>query len=199
MNIDKIVDVINDGGLVISPTDTVYGIMADSLNEEAIKRVFSVKKRDISKPLILLMNSIDMIYEYTSDINELEKELICKYHPGLLTIILKKNNKVSNLITGGLDTVGIRIPNNNDLLSIIEILNRPVISTSANISGSEVITNIWMIEDELKENIDYIEDGGEVSNFYSTIVLVDDGKIKILREGKLANQIRSDYSDICIN
>lgn len=199
MNIDKIVDVINDGGLVISPTDTVYGIMADSLNEETIKRVFSVKKRDISKPLILLMNSIDMIYEYTSDINELEKELICKYHPGLLTIILKKNNKVSNLITGGLDTVGIRIPNNNDLLSIIEILNRPVISTSANISGSEVITNIWMIENELKENIDYIEDGGEVSDFYSTIVLVDDGKIKILREGKLSNQIRADYSDICIN
>lgn len=199
MNIDKIVDVINDGGLVISPTDTVYGIMADSLNEETIKRVFSVKKRDISKPLILLMNSIDMIYEYTSDINELEKELICKYHPGLLTIILKKNNKVSNLITGGLDTVGIRIPNNNDLLSIIEILNRPVISTSANISGSEVITNIWMIEDELKENIDYIEDGGEVSDFYSTIVVVIDGKIKILRDGLLANQIRSDYSDICIN
>ena len=196
MNIDKIVDVINDGGLVISPTDTVYGIMADSLNEETIKRVFSVKKRDISKPLILLMNSIDMIYEYTSDINELEKELICKYHPGLLTIILKKNNKVSNLITGGLDTVGIRIPNNNDLLSIIEILNRPVISTSANISGSEVITNIWMIENELKENIDYIEDGGEVSDFYSTIVLVDDGKIKILREGKLANQIRCDFSNI---
>lgn len=199
MNVDKIVKVINEGKLVISPTDTVYGIMGDALNDEVIKRVFFVKKRDVKKPLILLMNSIEMIYEYTCNINELEQELINKYHPGLLTIILKKNDKISNLITSGLDTVGIRIPDNKDLLSIIGKLNRPVISTSANISGSEVITNIWMIENELKENIDYIEDGGELSDSYSTIVVVIDGKIKILRDGLLANQIRSDYSDICIN
>lgn len=199
MNVDKIVKVINEGKLVISPTDTVYGIMGDALNDEVIKRVFFVKKRDVKKPLILLMNSIEMIYEYTCNINELEQELINKYHPGLLTIILKKNDKISNLITSGLDTVGIRIPDNKDLLSIIGKLNRPVISTSANISGSEVITNIWMIENELKENIDYIEDGGELSDSYSTIVVVIDGKIKILRDGLLTNQIRSDYSDICIN
>lgn len=199
MNVDKIVKVINEGKLVISPTDTVYGIMGDALNDEVIKRVFFVKKRDVKKPLILLMNSIEMIYEYTCNINELEQELINKYHPGLLTIILKKNDKISNLITSGLDTVGIRIPDNKDLLSIIGKLNRPVISTSANISGSEVITNIGMIENELKENIDYIEDGGELSDSYSTIVVVIDGKIKILRDGLLANQIRSDYSDICIN
>ena len=199
MNVDKIVKVINEGKLVISPTDTVYGIMGDALNDEVIKRVFFVKKRDVKKPLILLMNSIEMISEYTCNINELEQELINKYHPGLLTIILKKNDKISNLITGGLDTVGIRIPDNKDLLSIIGKLNRPVISTSANISGSEVITNIGMIENELKENIDYIEDGGELSDSYSTIVVVIDGKIKILRDGLLANQIRSDYSDICIN
>lgn len=199
MNVDKIVKVINEGKLVISPTDTVYGIMGDALNDEVIKRVFFVKKRDVKKPLILLMNSIEMIYEYTCNINELEQELINKYHPGLLTIILKKNDKISNLITSGLDTVGIRIPDNKDLLSIIGKLNRPVISTSANISGSEVITNIWMIENELKENIDYIEDGGELSDSYSTIVVVIDGKIKILRDGLLANQIRSDYFDICIN
>ena len=166
MNVDKIVKVINEGKLVISPTDTVYGIMGDALNDEVIKRVFFVKKRDVKKPLILLMNSIEMISEYTCNINELEQELINKYHPGLLTIILKKNDKISNLITGGLDTVGIRIPDNKDLLSIIGKLNRPVISTSANISGSEVITNIWMIENELKENIDYIEDGGELSDSY---------------------------------
>lgn len=199
MNVDKIVKVINEGKLVISPTDTVYGIMGDALNDEVIKRVFFVKKRDVKKPLILLMNSIEMICEYTCNINELEQELINKYHPGLLTIILKKNDKISNLITGGLDTVGIRIPDNKDLLSIIGKLNRPVISTSANISGSDVITNIGMIENELKENIDYIEDGGELSDSYSTIVVVIDGKIKILRDGLLANQIRSDYSDICIN
>ena len=92
MNVDKIVKVINEGKLVISPTDTVYGIMGDALNDEVIKRVFFVKKRDVKKPLILLMNSIEMIYEYTCNINELEQELINKYHPGLLTIILKKND-----------------------------------------------------------------------------------------------------------
>ena len=199
MNIKKIVEVINKGGLVISPTDTIYGIMADSLNEESIKKVYFAKKRNRGKPLILLMNSIEMIEEYTSNISVLEKELINKYHPGLLTIILKKNNKVNNLITGGLDTVGIRIPNNKDLLAIIDEIKRPVISTSANISDNDVITNVDIIDEELKEYIDYIEDGGEVSDVSSTIVIVLDDKIKILREGKLSSQIRSDFSGVCVN
>ena len=154
MNVDKIVKVINEGKLVISPTDTVYGIMGDALNDEVIKRVFFVKKRDVKKPLILLMNSIEMISEYTCNINELEQELINKYHPGLLTIILKKNDKISNLITGGLDTVGIRIPDNKDLLSIIDPLLIELENNGKGINNEEIL-NEFDLQKCIIENESY--------------------------------------------
>ena len=123
MNIEEIVKVLESGELVISPTDTVYGIMGDALNEDVIRRVYSAKKRSYSKPLILLMSSIDMIKEYTECISDVEEELINKFLPGLMTIILKKNEKISSLICNGGDYVGIRIPDNKDLIDIINKLS----------------------------------------------------------------------------
>ena len=114
MNIDKIVDVINNGGLVITPTDTIYGIMGDALNEDIIRKVFKIKKRPFSKTLLLLMDSFEMVEEYTEEISEKERILMDRYWPGLVTFILKKNDKVSELITSGNDTVGVRIPDNKD-------------------------------------------------------------------------------------
>ena len=115
MNIEKIVDVINSGGLVISPTDTIYGIMGDALNENVIRRIFEVKHRPLNKPLLLLMDSFKMVCDYTEGLSEKERELMKRFWPGLVTFIVKKNNKVSDLITSNLDTVGIRIPDNEDL------------------------------------------------------------------------------------
>ena len=196
MNVDKICEVINNGGLVISPTDTVYGIMGDACCEEVIKKVYEVKHRPYSKPLILLVSNYDMLMKYTSDISDLEWSIIKKFLPGLVTIILKKNDKVSSLITAGSDYVGIRIPNNKDLLNIISELGRPVISTSANISGSDVITCVDMIEEELKEKIDYIEDGGDIVSSFSTVIRVVDGELEILREGVLSDDIRNYFNSL---
>ena len=189
MDIDKIVEVINNGGLVITPTDTIYGIMGDALNEDVIRRVFDVKQRPYNKPLLLLMDSFEMLDNYTEELSELERKLINKFWPGLVTFILTKNDKVSNLITAGNDTVGIRIPNNKDLLEIIRRLKRPVISTSANITGTPVITSTELLEKDLIDNIDYIEDGGVVNEVSSTIVRVIDNKVNILRDGKLSKEI----------
>lgn len=196
MDIVSICQVLEEGGLVISPTDTVYGIMGDALNDEVIKRVFEVKKRPYSKPLILLMSSIEMVEEYVSKISKYEKMLMRKFWPGLVTIILKKNEKISGLITNNEDYVGIRVPNNEDLLKIIEKLGRPVISTSANITGTEVITDISMLEENLIEKIDYIEDGGEIKSVSSTIVKIDGDKLNILRDGKMSNEIRNYFEEI---
>ena len=118
MNIDKICEVINNGGIVITPTDTIYGIMGDSLNEDVIRKVFEIKKRPFNKPLLLLMDSFEMVEQYTEEISEKERILMDRYWPGLVTFILKKNDKVSELITSGNDTVGIRIPNNIFIQSI---------------------------------------------------------------------------------
>ena len=193
MNIEKIVEVVNSSGLVISPTDTVYGIMGDALNEDVIGRVYSAKKRSYSKPLILLMSNIDMIKEYTECISDEEEKLINKFLPGLMTIILKKNEKISSLICNSGDYVGIRIPDNKDLIDIINKLGRPVISTSANISDNDVITRVDMIEDELLKNIDYVEDGGEIVSLSSSVVRVVAGELIILREGKISDEIKAYY------
>ena len=188
MNIDKICDILNDGGLVISPTDTVYGIMGDALNDDVVRKIYDIKKRPYSKPLLLLMSDLDMIFEYTNSLNSNEIKLLQSVLG--VTVILKKSDKISNLITASDDYVGIRIPDNKELIEIISKLNRPVVSTSCNISDEEVITNISLLDDNLKSSVDYIFDGGDVNSLPSTIVKFDNEMLIVLRAGKNSEKIR---------
>ncbi len=183
---------IEDGNLVIVPTDTVYGISCDATNKDAIEKVFIAKQRE-QKPLIVMVSNIDMLKKYVKDINDLEQKLIDKYWPNTLTILFKKNDNLLEEITCGSEYVGIRMPNNKLLLDLMNKINKPIISTSANISGSSVITNTSLIEPELKEYISYVYDDGEKTNVASTLVKVEDGKIKILREGILSSKIKEDF------
>lgn len=191
MNIEKIVKVLESGELVISPTDTVYGIMGDALNKESIRSVYEVKHRDYKKPLILLMNSIDMIKDYTLDISDKEMDLMKKFYPGCMTLLLKRNSKVDGMICNNGEYVGVRIPDNKDLLSIIDKLGRPVFSTSCNISGNDVVRSIDEIDEEITSKIKYIYDGGYIDSVSSTVVRIDDGKVVILREGSLSDEIKN--------
>ena len=189
MNIDKIVNEIEKGNLVVTPTDTIYGIMGDALNKDVIKKVFQIKNRSYNKPLILLMSNYNMIKEYTKNIQPKEKQLIKEYMPGLVTIILEKNEKVNNLITANTNSVGVRIPDNKDLLEIITRLNRPVISTSANISLEKDITKITDLEPDIINNVSYIYDAGIINNKSSTIVRFTNNKLEILRYGELSQKL----------
>lgn len=194
MNIDKIVKEIKQGNLVIIPTDTVYGISADMTNERAIKKVYEAKNRDKSKPLILLVSNIDMLKKYTEKLNPLEEEIIKKYLPGKLTILLHKNNKVSDEITAGSNLVGIRIPDNKNLIQIIDKIGNPIISTSANISGKATITDPKEIEKDLLKHISYIENAGTINTEPSSIIKIENEKIVIIRKESIARQIMKDYS-----
>ena len=188
MNIDKICDILNDGGLIISPTDTVYGIMGDALNDDVVRKIYDIKKRPYSKPLLLLMSDLDMIFEYTNSLNSNEIKLLQSVLG--VTVILKKSEKISDLITANDDYVGIRIPDNKELIEIISKLNRPVVSTSCNISDEEVITSISLLDDSLKNSVDYIYDGGDVNSLPSTIVKFDNEMLIVLRAGKNSEKIR---------
>lgn len=193
MNYELLCNLINNGELAIVPTDTVYGIIADATNEEAIRKVYFAKHRSFSKPLIIMVSSIDMLRRYVKDISSVEQKLIEKYWPGRLTILFKKNNEISNLLTNGGEYIGIRLPDNKDLCALMNMLNKPLISTSANISDTMTITDITMLEDELKNNISYIVDGGVLNDLPSTLVKVEDGNIIFFREGELASKIRKDF------
>lgn len=196
MDIDRLVTIINNGELAIIPTDTVYGIVGDATNIDVVHKVYEVKKRDYSKPLILMVSSIDMLKRYVDSINDKEKQLIRKYWPGKLTILFKKNNKVSDIITSGSPLVGIRYPNNKDLIELMEKLDKPLISTSCNISSKDVITSIDMLEEDISKYVSYIYDGGILSNTSSTIVKVVDERLEILRDGELASVIKKDFEVI---
>lgn len=139
------------------------------------------------------MNNYEMIKKYTKDITIEEEQLIKEYMPGLVTIILKKNHNINNLITSNTEYVAIRVPNNQDLLDIITKLDKPIVSTSANISENLPITNIKNLNQEIKDNIDYIEDKGTIIAKTSTIVKFNNHKLEILREGLLSNKLKERF------
>ena len=193
MDTKYISELLNDGGIVVIPTDTVYGIVCDALNIKAVDKVYKLKQRDYSKPMVILVSSIDMLKKYTLSINKLEEELINRYLPGMMTIVLRKNNLIPDIVSSNRDTIGIRIPDNNDLISIINKINRPIIATSCNISNNDVITDINLLDSSIKNNVDYVYDGGIVNSQSSTIVRIKDNKVEILRKGKLASDIEYNY------
>lgn len=185
--LNKIKEILDNDGVIIFPTDTVYGIACNCFSEKAIKKVFDIKKRPENKPINVLSNNLDKIKLVSRNINEKEKFLIDKYMPGALTIILDKNEKVSDILTAGQDTIGVRIPKNNISLRILENVSYPLATTSANISGDSAGIKISDFLKEFDGVVDAIIDGGETDlKVASTIVRVEsDNKLKIIREGTL--------------
>ncbi len=190
--VKEVIKYLNKGGIIITPTDTVYGIMADATNDEAVKKVYEAKKRSFDKPLIVLVNSIEMLEDYVLEIDDITKRIINKYWPGPLTILFKKNNKLSKYVSNN-DYVGIRFTDNEIINNILKEFGKPVVSTSANISNEEVVTETGMIPDELLEKVDFVLDGGKLSNESSTIIKVEDGKIEIIRDGSLSEKIIEEF------
>lgn len=194
--INKIIDVLSKGEIAILPTDTVYGLTGDATSLKAIKLANDIKKREKPQPLLILVSSIDMLKKYTKNISDLELEVINKYWPNKLTILFEKNDLLSDELTASSPYVGVRMPNNKLLLDIMNKYNKPLLSTSANIHSKDVITKISLLENEMRDSVSYIYDAGELSTTASTLIKIENGKIKILREGELASQILKDFESV---
>ena len=189
---------IIDGGIGVIPTDTVYGLVCDALNIDSVDKIYKLKKRDYNKPLVILISNIEMLKRCVKNINELEFDIINRYWPGELTIVFKKSNYIPDIVAGGTDEIAIRMPNIIELIELINSIDRPLVATSANVSSKETITNIEMLEDSIKNNIDFIIDGGNINNNASTIIKVIDKQIKVYREGNISKDIINAYKDIII-
>lgn len=177
---------IKNGKIAIFPTETVYGIGTNGLDESAVKKLYLVKKRSFNKPISLLVNNINMLEAVTKNITKLEYALIEKFLPGPLTIILQKKEIVPDIVTANSDTVGIRIPENQIALKLIEYAGIPIATPSANISGKPSGTSIQDIMKDFDKGVDYfIDDGPSKIGKASTIVKVINGIPHILREGKI--------------
>lgn len=177
---------IKNGKLVLFPTETVYGIGANGLDSEAVKSIFVAKGRVLDNPLILHVSGLEMVFSIARDINDIEKSLMDNFFPGPFTIILKKKDIVPGVVTGGLDTVGVRMPSNSIAQDLISLSDVPIAAPSANISGRPSGTNVNDIFNELADKVSYIIDGGDTNiGLESTVVRVIDGKVHILRPGKI--------------
>ena len=180
---------IANGGLVIFPTETVYGIGTNGLDEKAIEKLYTIKQRNLNKPISLLVSGIDMVSEIACNISDVEYKLMNAFFPGPFTIILKKKSIISDILTAGKDTVGVRMPDCEITRKIIEYANCPIAAPSANISGKPSGTKFDDFIDDFYDNVDYIVDNGEAKiGLASTIVQVIDGIPYILREGSITKE-----------
>lgn len=182
-------EIIKKGGIVIFPTETVYGIGVNGLDEKAVKKLYDIKQRPLNKPISLLVSDINMINEIAQDITELEYKLMEKFFPGPFTIVLNKKEIVSDIVTAGQDTVGIRMPSGKIARKLIEYAKVPIATPSANISGKPSGTNLDEIMEDFEGKVDYFIDGGDSKlGVASTIVKVVDGIPYILRQGTITKE-----------
>lgn len=180
-------EVIKQGGIVIFPTETVYGIGTNGMDSKAIEKLYKIKERPYYKPISLLVSDIYMVNSIAKDITDLEYKLMESFFPGPLTIILKKKDVVPDILTSGQNTIGIRMPSEKIARKLIEFVGEPIATSSANISGKPSKTNMKNIMKEFKEEVDYFIDGGEseIAIASTVIQLIDDIPI-VLREGSIS-------------
>lgn len=182
--------VLRSDGVVIFPTETVYGIGGNALSENAINRIYEVKKRPINKAVNIFVKDKSEIVKYAEIRNELEEKIINNFMPGPITIILrKKESKIAKKVTCNNDTIGIRIPNNEIAKKILDECEFPIAVPSANISGKPSGVVLSDIIEDFKDKVDIFIDGGICKeSISSTIVKVEQGEIVILREGSISKE-----------
>lgn len=182
--INKAAEIIRGGGLVAFPTETVYGLGADGLNPVAVAKIFEVKNRPTFNPLILHIESAERLHSVCEIPSDKVYELINEFWPGPLTLVLPKKQHVPAIVTGGLDTVAVRMPNNSIALELIKKSNTPIAAPSANLFGQLSPTRAVHVGKQLGDKINMILDGGKCSvGIESTILLIEKDEITVLRHG----------------
>lgn len=186
-NISKAKQLLTNGSLVAIPTETVYGLAANALNPMAVAKIFEAKQRPTFDPLIVHTHSVKSVFDYVTEIHPLLLKLAEKFWPGPLTLLLPKKLVIPDLVTSGLERVGVRVPKHPLTLELLKQLDFPLAAPSANPFGYISPTLPQHVEKQLGEKIDYILDGGASEvGLESTIVGEENGKIIIYRLGGLS-------------
>jgi len=181
--LEKLASTVKNGGIIVFPTDTIYGIGCDPLNNEAVEKIFKIKTRLRSKGLPILCDNVESVKKIAL-IPDIASQYIDRYWPGKLTIILKATGLIPKEVTGSLDTIAVRIPGNDFTLKLISVIGGFLIGTSANKSNAEVPKDIKEIQAQISEEIDFIIDAGPVKDVKpSTILDITTPVPKIIRKG----------------
>ena len=185
---NKIKDALLNDGVVAFVTDTVWGLGCDIKSKKAAEKIYKIKHRDKKKPLILMSDEIYPLLKYVKPLSKTAHQLIKTYFPGALTLVLPKSNLTPDYITSGMNTVGIRIPNNPIFADICRCIpSRVMATTSANLSFNPPALTYEETWNCFKHDVDYIakDCGFCAKGTASTVVEVFEGGIKILRQGNV--------------
>lgn len=175
---------LKEGKVIAFPTETVYGLGANALDTDAVKKIFTAKGRPSDNPLIVHIAALEQMDALVERIDEKSKRLIHHFWPGPLTIVLKRKKEISDLVTAGLDTVGIRMPNHPVALALIKAANLPIAAPSANRSGKPSPTTAQHVLHDLNGLIDGIVDGGPTGiGLESTVIDMSREIPTVLRPG----------------
>jgi L-threonylcarbamoyladenylate synthase len=186
-DLNKYIDLINSGNLVAFPTETVYGLGADAWNPSAIQKIFETKGRPSDNPLIVHVSNQDQLNDFVSEIPKSAQKLIDSFWPGPLTLVFKKHPKVLDLITAGLDTVAIRMPDHEIALSLISETG-PLVAPSANKSGKPSPTKAEHVTADFGADFPVIKGGSTEVGLESTVLDLTSDIPAILRPGKIGKK-----------
>lgn len=184
---DKLRTILENGGAVILPTETVYGLFAQALNEEAVNRVYQLKQRPRDKAMNLNVSNLNDIYFFSQNPPYFLEKLYNRFMPGPLTIILKANKNVPFWVNSGLNTVGFRLPNHEKTLRLIAETG-PLIGPSANVSGQESGTEFTKLLSQFSEKLEGIADDEALTGIDSTILDLSGPRARILRQGSISRE-----------
>jgi L-threonylcarbamoyladenylate synthase len=182
-------DEIVNGNVVGLPTETVYGLGADALNEDAVLKIYETKKRPDFNPLIVHVTGIEEFEKYAEEIPNDVYKLADFFSPGPITYILKKKKIIPDIVTAGLDTVAIRVPSHELFRFVLNLSRRPIAAPSANMFGRISPTTAEDVLKELNGKINYILDGGKSTvGIESTVLSFEGGRITVLRHGYITKE-----------
>lgn len=192
--------IIQEGGLVAFPTETVYGLGADALNAKAVEKIFEAKGRPANKGLIAHIADIKDVYKLAKEVPKEAELLMKKFWPGPLTIVLKKSKIVPDVTSGGMDTIAIRMPAHKVALALIKEAKTPIAAPSANMSGMPSPTDAEQVIETMQGKIDVIIDSGKTYiGVASTVLDMTVNPPRILRQGALSKEEIENELKSCIN
>jgi len=185
--IDRAGEIISNGGVVIFPTTGLYGLGADAMNEDAVRKVYEIKKRPPDNPILVLVKNQEALKKIAVSLSPAANAIINNFWPGNVTIIFEAQNNMPSITTAGTGKIGIRIPAHNVAMALTKRVEYPVTATSANISNTAGCSKISDISPEIIDQADLILDAGNLKGgMGSTVVDVTTSPPEILREGTIA-------------
>ncbi len=184
-NLNKAIKIVKNGGIIIFPTDTAFGLGCRIDNENSVRKLFKLRRRPNEKAVPILVSSIKMADCYAFDKKHLTSSLMKKYWPGGLTVVMNSKPNVPGIVRGGGKTIGLRMPKHGSILKLINEVGVPIVGCSANFAGGKTPYKMSDLNPELVKLVDLVLPGRCSVKKASTVVDLSSGKMEILREGAI--------------